>query len=961
MAAETRSTEFPTGQSVSFPYDKPYPQQVELMDTLLKSLQEQLNNDTTPRDDGACPVLMLESPTGTGKSLSLACAAVAWLHYMEERDLQEQQPTTNTTTTTTTSQPSKDDDWLNAWVSPEQRERDHQQRQVLQQARNARRALQKELQRVAQQFFVNDDNDNTMHCQKTKRRANLVRSAVSAAKLQERRRRKSQTKHKRSRPAKQQTDFCLEEYTSDGGDGKTGNDNDSDQERNNHSTTHDKEKSLASRLLIESALDGSIAATPPRRAVAVGVRKIVYAARTHSQLSQFVGELRRLTTGQQDLRVVALGGRQTLCGNRPLRHRNRSEAALTEACLDLQKGLLISPPPVGDGKKRSHSSAECGGGGGGCPLLASKSAVDTLALHTLAQATDIEEAASLGEASQTCAYYASRASLPAAQVVVLPYSMLLSAATRRAVGLSLTGALVMVDEAHNLPEALRSLHSCRLSLAVVQAALEQLGRYVQKYAQRLAGRNIQHLGQIRRILVAFQKHLKRGPRNDDGKQRMKTPAELLIDFKLDNINLFKLLDYMERSRLSQKLLGFTNHASKEEAAADTEKENESREDTTEAVDRGELSKHVSAMSILQSFLEKLAHSEKEGKIVTDWPSASVGTDSRTSHIQHPALRYVLLQPAAFFQNVLQEAHALALVGGTLRPFVHMAAELLGDHPTLVQQAATADETMQHTHRTSKSLVTPTFSAFTCDHVVPASNALLQCWSHGATGLSLDFRHQTRSNHSLLDETGSTLVAVCQKVPNGVVVFVPSYAYEAQLVQHWKRTGLWQKLQTVKRIHREPKQSQQIEVALQKYAKDAVDGNGAILFSVIGGKMSEGINFSNEMARCVMVIGLPYPNIADPEIQEKMALMDRSGNIVKGRAYYQNLCLRAVNQSVGRAIRHAQDYAAILLLDRRYTTDQRIRSGLPAWLKRGETSPVDDHGTNVQQRLDSLQQFFQVKR
>ena len=45
-----------------------------------------------------------------------------------------------------------------------------------------------------------------------------------------------------------------------------------------------------------------------------GVRKIVYAARTHSQLSQFVGELRRTAWGA-DLRVVALGGRKLLCGN----------------------------------------------------------------------------------------------------------------------------------------------------------------------------------------------------------------------------------------------------------------------------------------------------------------------------------------------------------------------------------------------------------------------------------------------------------------------------------------------------------------------------------------------------------------------------------------------------------------------------------------------------------------------
>ena len=37
-----------------------------------------------------------------------------------------------------------------------------------------------------------------------------------------------------------------------------------------------------------------------------------------------------------------------------------------------------------------------------------------------------------------------------------------------------------------------------------------------------------------------------------------------------------------------------------------------------------------------------------------------------------------------------------------------------------------------------------------------------------------------------------------------------------------------------------------------------------------------------------------------------------------QVHYENLCMKAVNQSVGRAIRHKEDYAAILLLDHRFT-------------------------------------------
>ena len=36
----------------------------------------------------------------------------------------------------------------------------------------------------------------------------------------------------------------------------------------------------------------------------------------------------------------------------------------------------------------------------------------------------------------------------------------------------------------------------------------------------------------------------------------------------------------------------------------------------------------------------------------------------------------------------------------------------------------------------------------------------------------------------------------------------------------------------------------------------------------------------------------------------------------GQVHYENLCMKAVNQSVGRAIRHKDDYAAIIFLDHR---------------------------------------------
>uniref|UniRef100_A0A2D4GHW2 ATP-dependent helicase C-terminal domain-containing protein n=1 Tax=Micrurus corallinus TaxID=54390 RepID=A0A2D4GHW2_MICCO len=111
--------------------------------------------------------------------------------------------------------------------------------------------------------------------------------------------------------------------------------------------------------------------------------------------------------------------------------------------------------------------------------------------------------------------------------------------------------------------------------------------------------------------------------------------------------------------------------------------------------------------------------------------------------------------------------------------------------------------------------------------------------------------------------------------------------------------------------------------------------GALLFSVVGGKMSEGINFSDDLGRSVIMVGMPYPNIKSPELQEKMAYLDKtmpkSAGQSPGNLLIENLCMKAVNQSIGRAIRHQEDFASIVFLDHRYTRPA-VLNKLPQWIK-----------------------------
>ena len=50
--------------------------------------------------------------------------------------------------------------------------------------------------------------------------------------------------------------------------------------------------------------------------------------------------------------------------------------------------------------------------------------------------------------------------------------------------------------------------------------------------------------------------------------------------------------------------------------------------------------------------------------------------------------------------------------------------------------------------------------------------------------------------------------------------------------------------------------------MKSYSKAAKSSSGAILFAVCKGKVAEGIDFADELARAVIMVGIPYPPIID---------------------------------------------------------------------------------------------------
>lgn len=232
--------------------------------------------------------------------------------------------------------------------------------------------------------------------------------------------------------------------------------------------------------------------------------EVFYCSRTHSQLTQFINELRRvkfppaiISEEQQksnhpqieDLKHLTLGSRKNLCIN-PSVNKLGSVTAINERCLELQQPSTA----------RDHK----------CGFLPSKdnqSLVNDFRDHALATIRDIEDMGALGKELGICPYYASRSTIKPAEIVTLPYPLLLQKSAREALKLNLKGHVVIIDEAHNLMDAIAGIESVEVSLKQLKRARAQLGRYLQKFRNRLKGKNRVYVAQVVRVIDSLAGYL----------------------------------------------------------------------------------------------------------------------------------------------------------------------------------------------------------------------------------------------------------------------------------------------------------------------------------------------------------------------------------------------------------------------------------------------------------------------
>ena len=671
---------------------------------------------------------------------------------------------------------------------------------------------------------------------------------------------------------------------------------------------------------VEVAMEGAPSPSTPR------APKIIFASRTHSQLSQVVRELK--SCGYTP-RIAVLGGRDQLCVHTGV--SKLSSSAQVHACRSLVRSRRCAPKLAltewlergGDMSNMDTFRTSIGGNdaatgaGAAAPPRQSGSVLD------------IEELGALGRERGMCTYFLPRdaAVQREADLLLVPYAYLVDPAVRAQTfdkSFDWRGSVVVFDEGHNVEDTASDAASFDLSAADVARCIDELERAIAPFVRggpdanafveedvAVAGFKPGDAFTLRTILLALEKAIDELPLDSPagsngvtiaigGQNARVEPGEFIYSF-LGKFNFkyetkgvcVELIDAIVTFLAGRDAIAGSTGSSRGKFAL------EGLRTTFDRIFRSEATAAETA-----KFYRVVIHTPPPHGATSS--GGGLGRSGRT-------LSYWCFSPGV----VMAELKALGvrsviITSGTLAPLDSYAAELRLPFPIRLENP----------------------------HVVPPSQVFAAVLARGIMGSEL-LSTRAKDTPEYKRDLGATIASLLRRIPDGTLVFFSSYGAMERTVEFWRKDAggaIWRRLESCKAPFIEPRAGADFGEVLRSYNTAVAAGGGAVLFAVCRGKLSEGIDFADAAGRAVIVTGVPFAPPEDPRVVLKRRYLDEEcrsqgagGVSLTGGAWYEQQAYRAVNQALGRVIRNARDYGAILLLDARFARRESL-ANLSKWLR-----------------------------
>ncbi|KAL3265782.1 hypothetical protein HHI36_009980 [Cryptolaemus montrouzieri] len=614
----------------------------------------------------------------------------------------------------------------------------------------------------------------------------------------------------------------------------------------------------------------------------LGLPTIIYASRTHSQLSQAVSEMK--LTAYNYMKACVIGSREQMCIHPQVVAEQNNQTKITLCNLKVKTRSCH----FYNGLQRNKEELEFG----------------------KAKIVDIEDMISLGKKHKFCPYFMAKELKSSADIIFMPYNYLIEPKFRKNLGIQLANNIIILDEAHNIERVCEDSASFQIKSTDIALAIEEVTVAMKKLTEEPImfddedipkDFSAEDLIVLKQMLLDLEKEFDVVPINTGPEG---TSFGGLFIFELLEKAGIKDGNNKIIINLLEKLVEYLSVTAGDNA----------------------FQRKGTALKLLEDSLRIIfaeVSNEYKCRIETSYKVHMAIEDlkfSKSSKTACKILNFWCLSPG-FGMKMLQDEgiRCCILTSGTLAPLKPLITELEFTNPIHLENS----------------------------HVIKDNQICVRIISNGPDNEKLSCTYHNRGNENYMRSLGSTIMNITRLIPNGLLIFFPSYPILNSCMNYWQKQGIWSNICQFKPIYTEPRDKVSFSNAMVEYYEKIKhpDLKGAIFMGVCRGKISEGLDFADNNGRAVLIVGLPYPPLKDPRVVLKKKYLDHckftNAEYIAGDKWYTLEACRAVNQAIGRVIRHKNDYGAILLLDERFN-NYNIKSQLSGWL-RNRIKPVQNFG------------------
>lgn len=573
-------------------------------------------------------------------------------------------------------------------------------------------------------------------------------------------------------------------------------------------------------------------------------KKILYTTRTNAQQRQVIVELRAIQKKTGDKRIFGVGmqGRSNMCllAREDPDIGNGTSEELSKFCSN-QKKLAASNKNKGCKYYRNY--------------IGDKQKIDSIVEWTKNNLPTAEEFIEFCEKKAVCPYEINKMMIREAVVVVVPYVYVFDKTIRIMLfdwlSVSDDDIILIVDEAHNLPNYIRDLFSAQLSMWMLNSCVLEAKKFGDP---KLSGGKVS-VSKFCKMLIEIISVLRDTYVYGILENGIRTNAYVKNDAFIPSHELES--EIMSRLKITSKTL----HDIVSDLAAYGEKIQEYQQK------EGKLPR--SYLHKLGAFLEFWINVEMDQyiKLVVD-----------SSGGKNPHIEAYCLDPS-IGTGIINEFHSSIHMSGTLEPLEEYRDSLgLSKETELVFYSSPFSKENRKIFFVKD--VTTRY-----DELARNKKIVPRMWQH--------------------------ITDICNTFPKNIMVCFPSF----NTLSMFQNKGSFDDIKRCLYVEEQSmSQSDLMDLVTSFKSCGLENGSGAALFSVMGGRISEGMDFPAEQLEIAVIVGIPYPK---PTARQRGLQKYYDFKFGKGWEYTVNApAARKLLQSIGRLIRDENDRGVAVILDKR---------------------------------------------